>query len=153
MYLGLGTQANNQVNTSKVFLTDGFGLFSTTLEGRTYTHSFIDTGSNGIYFDSNSLARCNATNISSDYYCPVGTQSLLATLTGSNGTSSVNAFSVGNAQSLFANRANAVQPMLAGVVGSPRTFDWGLPFFYGKRVGLAFEGQITPWGTGPFFTY
>lgn len=153
MYLGLATRSNNQMGTARVFFTDSSGLFSTTLDGRTYAHSFIDTGSNGIYFDSTTLARCSAANISSDFYCPASTQSLQATLTAFNGTSGSNAFSVGNAQSLFANGANAVQPMLAGVVGSTRTFDWGLPFFYGKRVGLAFEGQSTTLGTGPFFAY
>lgn len=153
MYLGLGTKTNNQVSGTRVFFTNSTGIFSTTLDGRTYTRSFIDTGSNGVYFDSATLARCSAANVSSDFYCPASTQDLLATLTATNGTFSSNAFSVGNAQSLFVNRANAVQPMLAGVVGSTRTFDWGLPFFFGKRVGFAFVGQTATQGTGPFFVY
>lgn len=153
MYLGLGTQTNNQVGAAKVFATGSSGLFTTNLDGRVYFRSFIDTGSNGIYFDSNTLTQCSGANISSDFYCPASTQSLLATLTADNGATNTNAFAVGNAASLFATRANAVQPMLAGIIGSTRTFDWGLPFFYGKRVGFAFEGQTTTMGVGPFFAY
>lgn len=29
-------------------------------------------------------------------------------------------------------------------------FDWGLPFFYGRNVFTAIEGQSTPGGTGPY---
>jgi hypothetical protein len=32
-------------------------------------------------------------------------------------------------------------------------FQWGLPFFYGRKVSIAFEGQATAEGPGPFLAY
>jgi hypothetical protein len=36
---------------------------------------------------------------------------------------------------------------------NPGLFDWGLPFFYGRSVFVAIEGQSTPGGTGPYWAY
>jgi hypothetical protein len=32
-------------------------------------------------------------------------------------------------------------------------FDWGLPFFFGRTVYTAIEGQSTPAGVGPYFAF
>jgi hypothetical protein len=32
-------------------------------------------------------------------------------------------------------------------------FDFGLPFFFGRNVLVAFDGKSTPGGTGPFTAY
>ena len=32
-------------------------------------------------------------------------------------------------------------------------FDWGLPFFFGRRVFTAIEAQATPAGNGPYFAF
>ncbi|MBS1228286.1 MAG: hypothetical protein H6R17_1563 [Proteobacteria bacterium] len=34
-----------------------------------------------------------------------------------------------------------------------RYFDWGLPFFFGRRVFTAIEGRSTPGGNGPYVAY
>ena len=152
MYLGLATQTNNQTGTAQVFRTDANGYFTTSLNSQTYARGFIDTGSNGTYFDSTAIAKCTDPN-ASDFYCPASTQQLVATLFTGSGPSKTNTFSVGNALSLFKSRGNSVLPTLAGPIGDTTSFDWGLPFFYGRRVAIAIEGQSTPLGTGPFFAY
>jgi hypothetical protein len=37
--------------------------------------------------------------------------------------------------------------------GSTPSFDWGLPFFYGRSVYTAIEAQNTPAGAGPYIAY
>jgi hypothetical protein len=34
-----------------------------------------------------------------------------------------------------------------------KTFDWGLPFYYGRTVFTAIEGQNTSAGAGPYFAF
>ena len=68
---------------------------------------------------------------------------------------------MGNFDSAFnANPTAAVIPNLAGVLtvsSSPNTipiqFALGIPFFFGRNVFTAIEGQTTPGGTGPYFAY
>jgi len=61
-------------------------------------------------------------------------------------------FTVGNADMLFAANADAIA--FDDVAGpSPGTFDWGLPFFYGRKVFTAIEGQSTPADIGPYVAY
>lgn len=47
---GLGTQPNNQLGTANVLPTDARGNFTTSYKQRTYTTTFIDSGSNGWFF-------------------------------------------------------------------------------------------------------
>jgi hypothetical protein len=68
-----------------------------------------------------------------------------------NGTTATVAFSVANADALFANPVLSAFSNLAGPnVGS---FDWGLPFFYGRRVFFSIESQNTSGVLGPYVAY
>ena len=60
-------------------------------------------------------------------------------------------FDVANAVALFNNADAFAYHNLAGP--GPNMFDWGLPFFYGRRVFIAIEGQTTPAGPGPYIAY
>jgi hypothetical protein len=48
-----------------------------------------------------------------------------------------------------------VLPELAGALpsGNAGSFDYGLPFFYGRRVAVAVEGSTTTVGTGPYIAF
>jgi hypothetical protein len=58
---------------------------------------------------------------------------------------------VENGDTLSANRSNSALPNLAG----PNTgsFDFGLPFFFGRNVFTAIEGKSTSGGPGPYVAY
>jgi hypothetical protein len=151
LIFGIGTQANNALGGARVYTTDDVGNFSTVFEGTTYSSSFLDTGSNGLYFqDSDTIGFPSCPDGDSDFSCPPTAVSLTATNIGHNGASAPVAFSVANAESLF-NSNNAAFNDLAG----PDTgdFDWGLPFFFGRPTFIAIEGQNTPGGTGPYWAY
>ena len=151
LVFGIGTQANNALGSAQVYTTDGEGNLSTTFKGRTYSSSFLDTGSNGFYFlDSSTIGLPPCPRSDSGFSCPSSTVTYAATNVGSNGTSGQVTFSVANAESLFRTGYNAL-----GTLGGPDTgeFDWGLPFFFGRATFIAIEGQATPAGPGPYWAY
>ena len=150
LIFGIGTQPNNQVTSSRVLTTDANGYFLTVLSGRSLDTSFIDTGSNGIFFDSSEIPVCNT---GSSFYCPASLLTFSATQTGTNAASNSVVFSVENAATYFASPEKSVLPHLAGTIGNARTFDWGLPFFYGRRVYKGIEGQPSVIGVGPFYAF
>ena len=77
-----------------------------------------------------------------------------ATLEGLNGGSRSASFSVANAESLGADDSSLVAfATLAGSNSIGTSFDWGLPFFYGRTVYVALQGASTPGGEDPYFAY
>ena len=156
LVLGIDTQSNNQLGSASVLGVDPLtGNFTTIFNGRTYTRAgFLDSGSNGNFFTDASLPAC-AINVG--WYCPATAVTLTATNQGvgaSSATSSVT-FSVASLDALSnANPGFAAYDNIAGPMPSTITgFDWGLPFFFGRSVSVAFETKATSAGTGPFFAY
>ena len=152
LIFGIGTQSNNALGSATVFTIDpATANFTTVFNGVTYTNAaFIDSGSNGIYFlDAATTGLPTCTNFTF-WYCPTATQNLTASTRGTNGASSSVDFVVGNADTLTAG-SNAAANGLAGP--NPGTIDWGLPFFYGRKVFTAIEGRSTPGGVGPYWAY
>ncbi len=149
LVFGIGTQANNQPGPAKVFTVDARLNFTTTFIGQIYQKSFVDSGSNGIFFlDSATTGLPDCTN-SKGFYCPPTLRALAATQVGVNGTSAAVAFNAGNV-----DRVNATFSVLGEATGSnPGGFDWGLPFFYGRSVFTAIAGAATPVGTGPYVAW
>jgi hypothetical protein len=89
------------------------------------------TGSNALYFADANIAAC--TGIGSGFYCPPFTQNLNAVIQGTGGASRVVNFQVANAGVLFAgNPSSDSFANLAGPNPDPTSFDWGLPFFFGR---------------------
>lgn len=155
LIFGIGTQSNNGLGGATIYaLNPSDGNFNTTFQGVTYTDAaFLDTGSNAIYFlDSTTTGLPLCTGNLNFWYCPTSTQNFMATNQAfpSGATTTIN-FSVGNAQTLVSNQNDGVAPGLAGP--NAGTFDWGLPFFYGRNVYVAIEGQSTPGGSGPYVAY
>jgi len=145
---GVGTQANNVVGAATPFQTNTYGYVTTVFNAQTMSQSFIDSGSNGLFFGTNSLTRCSS---ATDFYCPASSTPLSATIQDGTNTATVN-FTVDNAQSLFL-AGRSVLPTLAGPMGNNTSFDWGLPFFYGRSVFIGIEGMASPLGTGPYYAF
>jgi hypothetical protein len=159
LIFGIDTQSNNASGSETVLAVDGIGDFTTVFNTQMLTQSFLDSGTNGIFFDDTALTLCSDPNFKG-FYCPAGPQSFTATLTGTNNTSITESFTVDNAQTLStSNPTFSVLPTLAGTFSTAtssntsNTFDWGLPFFYGRRVATAIENQRTAVGTGPYVAF
>ncbi len=149
LFFGIGTQSNNALGSAKVQTTDASGNFTTIYQGQSYSQSFIDSGSNGLFFLDTATTGIPTCSSSSDFYCPPQTQSLTATTRGANGVTASVAFNVGNADRL-SGRFTAFSE-LAGP--NPNSFDWGLPFFFGRSVFISIDGQSAPGGTAPYWAY
>ena len=152
---GINTQANNSSAGTTLLLldTNNSDSITTTLNGTPMTGSFLDTGSNGLFFDPHlaGLSACSNASGASGFYCTYGYDIVdtSATLTGTNGAPKTVSF---NVSTPTFDPAYNVYPMLAGPLGQSGTFDWGLPFFYGRSVFIGIEGVFTPnLGTGPFY--
>jgi len=150
MLFGIGTQTNNPVNGVQVYTTDSVGNFTVVFKNSNYSGSFIDTGSNGLFFLNANTLGIPTCQVNTSFYCPASTANYSALVIGTNGTQNTIAFNIANANTLF-NTANAV----FNDVGGPNVggFDLGLPFFFGRTVYIAIEGATTTGGTGPFYAF
>ncbi len=151
LIFGVNTQSNNTIGSETIYRANSSGDFTTTYKGKAYSASFIDSGSNGYFFTDSSIRQCSG----GDFYCPAATLSLSATNTAADGSASgtVN-FNVVNLVSL-ASTINAAQ--VGGTVGSSTSsgnyFDWGMPFFYGRRVFVVMEDATAAGKAGPYWAY
>ena len=152
LIFGIGTQSNNQPGAGVTALTTSAkGYFTTLVGGQSMAKSFLDTGSNGYFFDSTSIPACRSSSLG--FYCPGALTTLAATLVGANGARSSVSLSVDDASTMFADANKIVFQNLAGPIGDATSFDWGLPFFYGRRVLMGIEGQASSLGTGPYYAF
>jgi hypothetical protein len=154
MIFGIGTQSNNALGSATVFTLQPGDVFTTTYKGQAFP-GFIDSGSNGLFFQDGAISVCvpPPTGIDS-FYCPPSNLSGLSALnTGANGAISTVTFGVDNTLNLFNNDPT---DFAFSNLGGPLSgqFDWGLPFFYGRKVFTAIDGTTTPTGTvPPFWAY
>lgn len=157
---GIGTESNNSLANATIFTLDANDNFTTSLNGQTYSSSSISSGSSAILFPS-SMPICI---VYTSFYCPSSTTSFAAAAQGATQGQATLDFSVDNASSLFsANASDAVFSTLGGPVPGAEscpanaacTFIWGLPFFYGRTVYAAIDGQPVPSGTpnAPWWAY
>ena len=154
LIFGIDTQSNNALGSAQIYTTDAYGNFQTTYNNIAYSQSFIDSGSNALYFlDSTTLGIQDCTN-NPGFYCPASPVSYTVTNTGLNGTSGPVTINVANADALFQanNGLNAAFNNLAGDSGGD--FDFGLPFFFGRDVFVGIENMTGPGGVvGPYWAY
>jgi hypothetical protein len=158
LIFGIDTQADNQSGTQTVLTLNNLAELLITFNGQGLASSFIDSGSNGIYFTDSSIAQCTNTQLAG-FYCPGDTLTLGLSMQGSNGAMANNlTFNVGDTQTMLStaptNTFN-VLPQLAGTLpaGNDASFDYGLAFFYGKRVAVAVDGATTSAGKGPYIAF
>ena len=171
LIFGIGTQSNNGLGNAAILTVDASGSFTTTYKQSSLTRSFIDSGSNAYYFPlDSSIFVCGSdgkqTN-ANGFYCPTTTLALSATmvLNPTTGASLSVGFNVADANSLFSSSTviaaagNLAAPVTSvnNTGGSSNSlgdsFDWGLPFYYGRSVYTAIEGRNTSGGQGPYFAF
>ena len=154
LVFGIGTQANNGLGSAAVLtLNPTTGTLTTVYNGRSIINSYFDSGSNAMYFEDSSIPACTSTR-AAGCYCPAATQKLSAIVQGANGTSVAVDFGVANADALLLdNPGFSAYDKLASPTVSSYTFNWGLPFFYGRNVFVAIEGAQTPGGPGPYVAF
>ncbi|MFM0734822.1 DUF3443 domain-containing protein [Paraburkholderia sediminicola] len=145
MIFGIGTQANNTLGGASVVKANQVtGYVATSSAGQTYAQSYLDSGSNGLFFGNSQLPQCGY------WYCPSSTQTASASIVGTDGASTTVSFAIGNSTTLFASPNNAFNN-LAGIAGN--SFGWGLPFFFGRRVYTAIASRATSAGPGPYYAF
>jgi hypothetical protein len=156
LIFGIGTQSNNGLGSATVLTTDTSGFIVTMFNSQQLSSSFLDSGSNGLYFPDSSITKCTGSSGASDFYCPSSTLPFSATNQGQNGAQSTVSFSIGNLNSF------SPSDFALSEVGGPATsitgigtsyFDFGVPFFYGRSVFTAIEGQPAGGTVGPYFAY
>ncbi len=155
LVFGIGTESNNGLGSAQVLTANEDGNFTTTFEGSTLASSFIDSGSNALYFNDSSLATCGASAPASEFYCPSSTVSLSATNEGANGTTSDVSFQIADINDIN-DSYFAIDDVGGGaesIADFGAYFDWGLPFFYGSTVYNAIEGMSAGGTVGPYYAY
>jgi hypothetical protein len=152
LIFGIGTQSDNGLGSAQVFTSDTSFDFTTTFQGTANSASFVDSGSNGLFFNDSALTQCRPAN---GFYCPTTPATLSASNTGLNGATGTVSFTIVSADALMTAGVTAGPVGGTAVVVSPgqTSFDWGLPFFFGRTVFTAIEGSSTPGGTGPYWAY
>jgi hypothetical protein len=164
LYFGIGTQTNNGLGSATVLTTttsasqSGAGLITVVYKTKSLPESFLDSGSNAYYFTDSTISQCTSDGFTG-FYCPTTPISLSPTINGYNGMSASGAFTLYNAQTQFAN-GFAVQPGIGGDAGSissftppSNSFDYGLPFFYGRNIYTALEGRTAGTSVGPYYAF
>jgi hypothetical protein len=165
LFFGIGTETNNALSSSATVLTttnsesaDGAGLVTVSYKGASLPESFLDSGSNAYYFVDSTIAECTATGFSG-FYCPASPLALTPTIEGQNGVTASGAFTLNNAETIFANNfaadpgIGANPNAVSGFQPFPNSFDFGLTFFFGRSVYTAIEGRTAGTVAGPYFAF
>ncbi len=151
LIFGINTQSNNQLGPATIYATNSVGNFTTTYKGSTLTSSFLDSGSNALFFADATIPLCT---LSVGFYCPAATLALSAVNTSPiNGASGTVSFTIENVDQLDNSVTAASLGGGAGRRFRRNTFDWGSPFFFGRTVFVAIEGADARSGTGPYWAY
>lgn len=154
LVLGIGTRPNNTPAGVTTYNADPQqGEFSTTFEGQVFS-SFIDSGSNALYFQAPSsgvLPDCSSyqSNLAG-WFCPPSVQSFSATTASALGSPSSNVlFQIAS----IVNESTANNVFLEIGADGSGLFDWGLPFYIGRNVYVGIEGKSSSLGNGPYWAY
>ena len=161
LIFGIGTQSNNGLGSATVYPVpasgNNAGDIITTFAAQTYPSSFLDSGTNGIFFLDTSTTGIAMCSVQTGWYCPATSpDNLSATNQGQDvngnpaGTAGTVNFTIEDADTLFAMSNTAFST--AGAP-NPGSFDWGLGFYFGRNVFTAIENLSSAGGTGPYVAY
>jgi hypothetical protein len=162
LIFGIDTQSNNVLGTALVFavspdnipgLVPGFINTTTTYGDMSEPASFIDSGSNGFFFNDPALTACTGTSVG--FFCPTATTPLSATMKSYVGSTNLTSFTYNFNIANISSSTGLAFDNVGGPAGACSaagcSFDWGLPFFYGRSVFTAIEGKTIGGNLGPFF--
>ena len=156
LVFGIGTAANNALPSGAIIyqVSPTSGEFTAQFASMSLTHSFVDSGSNAYFFPNIGtpmLMPCVSPNAS--FYCPATDTTVSADIMSFDGLHSLPVtVPVKNLNELV--QTDAVFPGLAGTItGFPSSFDFGLPFFFGKSVYVAFEGTTLGTTAAPALSF
>ena len=145
---GIDLQTNNLLagTGATVFNTDLYGNFKGSLNGANTIAAFIDSGSNALVFQDTTIPQS-----SGQFYAPTTALTRPVALSSSNGASAMVNLNIGNATTMFKS-ANYAFNNLAAYVS--QTIDFGMPFFYGRRIYYGIAGtQSVGGGSGPYVAF
>ncbi len=147
LVLGINTQSNNTISDITIFPLDAYGDLTTIYNGVTISGSFLDSGSNSI-----DLTDASVSQNASHFFTPSSAVKKTATIISNDAVVTKNvSFTIENANDTF-NSSFFVAPFLAAYGGSAGfpMFDWGFPFFYGRKIATAIEGISAEYPNGYF---
>jgi hypothetical protein len=160
---GIGTQADNAVTAAHILPVTtssshlGPGLLTATYNGKQLTQSFLDSGSNSYIFIDTGLNPCTDSGLIA-FYCPAAPMLLSPMLTATNGATASGAFTLFSP--LNVDAASNVAPGLGinpTLVTPPlpfaNSFDFGIPFFFGRSVYTSIEGRPAGGPQGPYLAF
>lgn len=159
---GIGTQSNNAYNVAATALASDP---ATTAVSTSYTSqkagssavsytSWFDTAGVAYFFTDSGIPMCTSSGLTT-FYCPTQPLTLQANVGGAGGVGgpvTVN-FTVANAETL--NSANPNSIVFSSLGATPpavygaNAFVWGLPFFFGRTVFIAYPGATITGNAGP----
>ncbi len=163
LVFGIGTRSNNQIAPgAKTIFADvnpsspSYLYFTTTIGSTSYPESYIDSGSNAYFFNDATIPQSCASNAgsgsASGWYCPPGSVplALIANLTDWLGNTAPVNFSIDNADALFGTASSGFNNLGGSISAAPKTFVWGLSFFFGRSVTTSIWGQTLSTTSGPW---
>uniref|UniRef100_UPI0035CA4924 DUF3443 family protein n=1 Tax=uncultured Sphingomonas sp. TaxID=158754 RepID=UPI0035CA4924 len=160
---GIGTQSDNALAAGVVLPVTtstsrlGPGLLTATYNGKALTQSFVDSGSNEYFFIDSALAACTATDLIA-FYCPAAATTLSPTMTGTNGTTTSAAFTLYSPLNVAGSSTAAPGLGINPTLVTPplpfaNSFDFGMPFFFGRTVYTSIEGRAAGGTQGPYVAF
>ena len=160
---GIGTQSDNALTAKSILPVTtsssrlGAGVLTATYKGTQLTQSFLDSGSNEFYFIDTALTPCTDTGLTA-FYCPTSPMALSPVLTGTSGTTASAAFTLYSPLNVASSSNVApglgINPtLITPPLPFANSFDFGLPFFFGRTVYTSIEGRAAGGTTGPYFAY
>jgi hypothetical protein len=148
LIFGIGTLPNNEPTGEETFSSNLSAHVETELAGRMYRSSFLDTGSNGLFFPGQDFSWGQHRG----FFSMEENSKVSAVMRGleRSAKSRTISFSLHDAKELFKLK-KSVYVNLGGPFG--RGFDWGFPFYIGRRVFSGIEDRSSILGDGPFWAF
>ena len=157
LIFGIATQADNALPTAglTVLGSDSAGDFRTTYNGGTTAlPALIDSGSRRYVFDDPTIPGCTSVEWVGNYCPKPAPQSVFAVNTGvglNNANNTVN-FAISDPNT-FVPQGKATAYINLANGGGSKTFTWGMPFFYGRKMYFGIDQRVSGTFTGPYYAY